>query len=245
MSQPNDEHPDRVRLREHFLAGNTPDKWDDLWKDNFLPWDRGTVNPALYDLLVQKKDLIGESFSTDSTGTEKKKRALVPGCGRGYDVLLLASFGYDAVGVDGSEIAITACKELAAGSLDKYPLQKGVKERGSMTFLTGDFFSKAWEAEMPFHSDFEGFDFVYDYTVFIIVLSSASTDTPVSMCTSSSSPTKLGASHVSIAQFDGDFGLLGVSIVQRPKDQRSSLGSSGANLRSASVSTRGRSRVRY
>jgi methyl halide transferase len=163
MSEP--EHPDRVKLREHFLAGNTADKWAELWKEDFLPWDRGVPNPALVDTLVQKKDFLGSSAKRLSDGSQRKKRAFVPGCGTGYDVLLLASYGYDAVGLDGSEKAVEAGRILAVGKLEPYPLQDGVDTRGSMTFVTDDFFSNSWESGLPFHPDFDGFDLIYDYTV--------------------------------------------------------------------------------
>jgi SAM-dependent methyltransferase len=145
---------DRERLRQHFLSGNTPDRWEKLWQNSFMPWDRGAPNPALLDIINNHKDLFGTSEGSGGT----KKRALVPGCGRGYDVMLLASFGYDAVGVDGSETAIKAAETLPQEHMDKYPLQPGVQERGKVAYVLGDFFSKSWEGT-------GGFDIIYDYTV--------------------------------------------------------------------------------
>ena len=150
---------DRERLRQHFLQENSPDRWEKLWQNNFMPWDRGAPNPALVDIINQHKNLFGESSSESSDGTKTKKRALVPGCGRGYDVMLLASFGYDAVGVDGSETAVKAAQKLPQEHMDKYPLQSGVQERGTVTYILDDFFSKSWEGG-------DGkFDVIYDYTV--------------------------------------------------------------------------------
>jgi methyl halide transferase len=156
---------DRERLRQHFLSENTPDKWEELWGAKFSPWDRGVHNPALFDILTLHQGLFGESFSEASDGRKVRKRALVPGCGRGYDVMLLASFGYDAVGVDGSETAIKAAKKLRQDALDKYPLQTGVQERGNMTFICDDFFSKSWESEAGCNVENAQFDIIYDYTV--------------------------------------------------------------------------------
>jgi SAM-dependent methyltransferase len=149
---------DRERLRDHFLAGNTPDRWEALWQDNFVPWDRGVPNPALLDIINQHKDLFGESTTQATDGTKTRKRALVPGCGGGYDVMLLASFGYDAIGVDASATAIKAAQKLPEEHMDKYPLQPGVEERGTTKFVLDDFFSKSWEGT-------GGFDIIYDYTV--------------------------------------------------------------------------------
>ena len=106
------------------------------------------------DIINNHRDLFGTSEGSGGT----KKRALVPGCGRGYDVMLLASFGYDAVGVDGSETAIKAAQTLPQEHIDKYPLQPGVQERGKVAFVLGDFFSKSWEGTGEF-------DIIYDYTV--------------------------------------------------------------------------------
>jgi len=155
---------DREKLRTHFLAENSAERWDNLWKNGFLPWDRGLSNPALVDLLSSRHDLIGSSVTKDSNGQTKRKRALVPGCGRGYDVLLLASFGYDAVGLDGSETAIDECKKLAQEEGDKYPLQSGAETRGSITFLTGDFFKNDWETIEQQGELKEPYDLIYDYT---------------------------------------------------------------------------------
>jgi len=151
---------DRERLRSHFAAGNTPNGWDELWQRNFTPWDRSEPNPALRDILSGRSDL----FNTSGDDSEhQKKRALVPGCGKGYDVLLLASFGYDAYGVDGSETALKEARKLVETDQDKYPLQPGVKSRGVVKFVLGDFFSSDWEAQTGF-SESNRFDIIYDYT---------------------------------------------------------------------------------
>ena len=100
---------------EHF-AGDTAehqDRWSQLWdKGDFLPWNRGAPNPALVHFLSDRQDLIGTStVEDDEKGGTRRKRALLPGCGRGYDVLLLASFGYDVYGLEVSESAVERCRE--------------------------------------------------------------------------------------------------------------------------------------
>ncbi|RMD41562.1 hypothetical protein DV735_g3560, partial [Chaetothyriales sp. CBS 134920] len=105
--------------------------WADLWERDFLPWDRGQSSPALADAL----------------------RALVPGCGRGYDVLLLESFGYDAVGLDVSEGAVRAA------------LKDGKAGKGSHKFVLGDFYKNDFLAELGL-ADGGPFDLIYDFTFF-------------------------------------------------------------------------------
>lgn len=75
---------------------------------------------------------------------QQRKKALVPGCGRGYDVLSLASLGYDTFGLDGSENAITAARKLEAEESsfesDAYRLRDPLIGKGKIQFIIGDFF---------------------------------------------------------------------------------------------------------
>lgn len=155
----------RARLLAHF-SGDTAahsDRWSELWdKGDFLPWDRGTPNPAVEDVLAHRQDLIGDCFVRDGQGGQRRKKALVPGCGRGYDVMLLASFGYDVYGLEVSESAMRMCMREQDTNGHKYPVRDVTVGAGKVTFLAGDFFGDAWL------SDVDGgpvFDFIYDYTV--------------------------------------------------------------------------------
>jgi SAM-dependent methyltransferase len=151
----------RARLLSHFQSaqGTTEhgQKWDDLWKEGFLPWDKGFPNPALVDLLSESQDIF--PLPTQS----ERRKALVPGCGKGYDVLLLSAFGYDAYGLEISSNALEAARNNEKDMDGKgiYETRKGVK-KGMITWLSGDFF------EDGFLKDVEGegsFDLIYDYTV--------------------------------------------------------------------------------
>jgi len=132
-------------------------KWDELWKQDFVPWDRGVPNPALVDLLNERQDL----FEAPPQG--RKRKALVPGCGRGYDVLLFAAHGYDAYGLEFSGKALEYARKVEKEMNGKgdYETKAGV-ERGTITWLEGDFFKD------DVLKNVEGgatFDIVYDYTV--------------------------------------------------------------------------------
>ena len=70
-------------------------KWDSLWNESYTPWDRGGPSLALADLMQDKPELF-----SGQTASSKNRTALVPGCGRGYDVLLLSALSYDVVGLD-------------------------------------------------------------------------------------------------------------------------------------------------
>jgi len=154
----------RARLKNHFTGygDNYVDGWEALWKKgDFLPWDKGFPNPALHDILDQRHDLIGTAMATAEDGKKQRKKALVPGCGRGFDALLLASFGFDAFGLEYSEVAVEACQKEARENGDKYPVKDGEVGNGTVVFAQGDFFKDDWRSIIGVDS----FDFIWDYTV--------------------------------------------------------------------------------
>lgn len=158
----------REHLRHTFLDQD-PAKhgalWDNLWQDGTCtPWDRGYPNPALEDTLADRKDVLGTAAPGDQSGSTARKRALVPGCGKGYDVLLLASFGYDAYGLDVSETVIRKCEDTAKQDADKYPARDQAMGKGNFKFVCGDYFSNDW-GQLIDGGIGEGFDLIYDYTV--------------------------------------------------------------------------------
>ncbi|TVY49583.1 putative thiol methyltransferase [Lachnellula occidentalis] len=148
----------RGRLFSHFDNTDPSQhgpKWDELWREDFHPWDNGTPNPAFIEVLTEHRNL----FEDPPEG--RKRKALVPGCGRGYDVLLLAAHGYDAYGLEISAKALENAKRVEGekSGEDIYKTKEGV-ERGKVTWLAGDFFKG------DFQKDVEGetFDLIYDYT---------------------------------------------------------------------------------
>ena len=159
----------RNRLRQHFTTSTSEhgSRWSQLWDEgDFLPFDRGAPNPALRDILKNRTDLLGTSLRDvqDLEGKRKRKRALVPGCGRGYDVLLLASFGYDAYGLEISETAVKRCEEEKAKNGKNYDTQDETVGVGTVKFVQGDFFKDEWLKILDLKGE-SRFDLVYDYTV--------------------------------------------------------------------------------
>jgi hypothetical protein len=156
----------RAQLRGHFddYPGDKYAKgWQKLWEagTKFTPWDRGAPSPALLDTLLNWKEVIGNPVFEG-----RRKKALVPGCGRGVDVLLLSSFGYDAVGLEISPGAVEACHEFAAENESKYPARDPKVGSGKRQFVLGDFYSNDWKKEVGMAEN-ETFDLIYDYTVSI------------------------------------------------------------------------------
>ncbi|KAF2215926.1 hypothetical protein CERZMDRAFT_94314 [Cercospora zeae-maydis SCOH1-5] len=152
----------RQKLRETFANRPLNEQlsgWDELWKQQVTPWDRAGPSHALADAVTANPDILGPPIKS---GSGRRRRALVPGCGRGYDVLLLASLGYDAYGVDGSSTAIDAARRLQTevGSSATYRALETEFGRGRETFVLGDFFQDDFLEATGGGS----FDLIFDYT---------------------------------------------------------------------------------
>ena len=154
----------RAKLRSHFssYSGNSSDEygkgWDALWREgSFLPWDRLAPSPALIDTLLNHAAVVGNHEADGG----RRKKALVPGCGRGVDVLLLESYGYDAVGLEYSGKAVEECEKFAREKGGEYEVKV---EGGSKRFVQGDFYKDDWLEKVGMKRG-DKFDLIYDYTV--------------------------------------------------------------------------------
>lgn len=169
----------RARLLTYF-ENRDPDThashWENLWTDNFIPFDKGFPSPSLVDLLSTRAHLPPPQLAPPSGDKARpgqrirRLRALVPGCGKGYDVLLFASHGYDSYGVESAPSAIKQAEELRKGyelKREEYKVWDEKVGRGEVKYLEGDFFKDEWW-EQVCQADTErktGFDIIYDYTV--------------------------------------------------------------------------------
>ncbi|CAG7853533.1 SubName: Full=Uncharacterized protein {ECO:0000313/EMBL:CCA72986.1} [Serendipita indica DSM 11827] len=134
-------HQQLLALGEHEQDG-----WEKAWQDNVTPWDGlGDVQPPLRDLLVSVEDDKLVQFPRG------EGRALVPGCGRGYDPIFIArTLGLDVLAVDISQSAVDAANELL--------LKTGSVAPGRVTFHAQDFFAFGVREE-------EKFDLIYEHTL--------------------------------------------------------------------------------
>ena len=105
--------------------------WNKAWLTGTTPWDAGKPTPTLRSMVDSGNVPIG--------------RALVPGCGSGYDLVTLAHPDRTVVGLDLSPVARDAF------------VNENKQLPGTVHYEVADFFSYAPEA---------GFDFVWDYTFF-------------------------------------------------------------------------------
>ena len=155
------------RLRLHFSSSENPTqyagRWESLWQDGtYLPWDRGQPSPALIDVLAQRQDLVGSAVAApsqpESNGGPRRK-ALIPGCGAGYDCYVLQAQGWDVVGLDISETALQRAKAYQ-GHLDGQSVfAAGQFGKGTLRFESGDFFTLDEDVWMG------QWDLIWDYTV--------------------------------------------------------------------------------
>lgn len=125
-----DPHAKQVSSLQSILKASN--SWDQCWVEDVTPWDLGKVTPIVVDL-VERKDLpVG--------------RALVPGCGSGYDVVALASHARHVIGLDISATAVDRARKILAGT-----------KSSDVEFLCADFFNYTPGAP---------FDLILDYTFF-------------------------------------------------------------------------------
>jgi len=100
--------------------------WENRYLSGDTPWEKGAGHPALAAWLGQHS----------LTG-----RVLVPGCGLGHDVRLLASHGADVVGLDVAPSAVAAAS--------RFP------RTGNEAYEAGDFFQPPSEWAGKFDGLFE------------------------------------------------------------------------------------------
>jgi len=68
-----------------------PEFWEKRFRESFTPWDAGRVPEALEKFL----------------GTElRRQRALIPGCGSGYEVRAFAEAGFETLAIDFAPAAV-------------------------------------------------------------------------------------------------------------------------------------------
>ena len=162
------EMDDRERLRQYFLTlppEEQVDGWDKMWKHSITPWNRDEPNPALVDAINDKSDLFGSPFK-EKDGEKIRKKALVPGCGKGYDVLLFSSLGYDSHGLDASPTAVEEARKLLLeqGKEQHYPIKNIQDGRGDVKFIVADFFKDDFLFQTHSTNSDRTFDLIYDYT---------------------------------------------------------------------------------
>lgn len=120
--------------------------WDAAWQEGMTPWDAGVPQPPLQQVF--------ETSIWSDLGITKSGRALVPGCGRGYDAIYLASQGYAVLGADLSSTAVDEAKKYLSSRPEAGSIQ--------VEYQVLDFFKGPQLAD-------QRFDLAYDYTFFCAI----------------------------------------------------------------------------
>lgn len=157
-----------VKLRKHFEVLSPEDQmqaWDQLWQNGLKPWDRNQPNPALVETVEKKPEMFASPVQ-ERDGSKSRKKALVPGCGGGYDVVLFASLGFDAYGLDTSQTAVKTAEKMAADQNkdQQYPVRDAQAGRGDANFIATDFFKDDWLSQTHPSAPDRTFDIIYDHT---------------------------------------------------------------------------------
>src|SRR5690349_15238372 len=84
-----------------------PTDWEAQYQKGVTPWDKGAPSPGLVDFLAQEP-LSG--------------RVLVPGCGAGHDVRVIAPQAEEVVGIDIAPSAVEIARGLPAAGRERYEL---------------------------------------------------------------------------------------------------------------------------
>ncbi|KFK37215.1 hypothetical protein AALP_AA4G228800 [Arabis alpina] len=125
------ESPYEIFLR--IITDDALGGWEKTWEEGATPWDLGKPTPIISHLL--------------EAGSLPNGRALVPGCGTGYDVVEMACPDRHVVGLDVSKTAVEQSTKIFSSMPNaKY-----------FSFVCEDFFT--WEPA-------EKFDLIFDYTFF-------------------------------------------------------------------------------
>lgn len=106
--------------------------WEQKYTDGRTGWDRGGVSPALADWL---------DGGSASRAISPPARVVVPGCGRGYEVIALARAGYQVTAID----IATQPLEFLRAALDSAAVEAQLVQADVLE----------WQPEQPFDAVYE------------------------------------------------------------------------------------------
>lgn len=133
-----------AKKKTEVLPGTSD--WENEWANGIARgtrWDICQCEPEFaHELGLGESGTLADLFKR---GDNSKLKALVPGCGRGYPVVEIASKGIKAYGLD-----------LSSTAMDIAQKENPHKDA---TYLVGDFF----DAEMPYNK-IGPFDLIFDST---------------------------------------------------------------------------------
>lgn len=91
----------------HHRDSTEPAFWDERFTQAFMPWDRAGIPAAL-------REFVAHAPAPLTT--------LIPGCGLGHEVALLAEAGWDVTAIDFSPAAVAAARQVL-GDVGKHVVE--------------------------------------------------------------------------------------------------------------------------
>jgi methyl halide transferase len=113
-----------------------PRDWESCYRNDETPWDKGRGAPPLEEMIAK---LGARIFGGE---------VLVPGCGLGHDVRVIASRGFPVLGLDLSETAVRRAMAIPSVADERYEV--------------GDFLDPAWW-------DTRRFSAIWEHTCFCAI----------------------------------------------------------------------------
>lgn len=104
--------------------------WEKCYQAGETPWDHGSAAPPLLEVIERHGVALWGGGPV-----------LVPGCGLGHDVRVLAGLGLPVLGLDIAETAVA--------------LASGIPAVGGETYACGDFLDPAWRVGREFSAVWE------------------------------------------------------------------------------------------
>ncbi|GAA5853560.1 hypothetical protein JCM3766R1_003129 [Sporobolomyces carnicolor] len=144
--------------------------WDAAWRSDVTPWDSRLkdVQPSLRELV--ESEFWHERVEPGLREIGGRVRALVAGCGRGYDAIYFALQGIDSVGIDLSPTAVRAAND--------HLESLGANAPKNVEFRAADFFDFSLDQDDSIRRDDDDedrdgegrlFSLAYDFTFFCAI----------------------------------------------------------------------------
>lgn len=104
--------------------------WEECYRVGHTPWDKGEAAPPLFEMMERMGDAVWG-----------KGAVLVPGCGVGHDVRVIATSGVEVVGVDIAPSAVESARGYGVVGREVYQVADFLGEG----WPGGERFSGMWE----------------------------------------------------------------------------------------------------
>ncbi len=124
--------------------------WEQRYEDGNMPWEKGYASPPLKEWI--------ETSAFAGTILPLRGEMLVPGCGWGHDVRLLASVSSPEAHIIGMDLAKSAVR----GARSRTPAE----DFPQVSYVLSDFLKPA---EVEVHAPADRFDCVFEHTLFCAI----------------------------------------------------------------------------